>query len=71
MFADTPTALYDITNGGKTLIYTKSAGAGQTRFLAVGNTLYMGNGIDLLELLTPSFVWVKSSTIVSGACRLY
>ena len=67
VFADTPTALYDITAGGKTLIYTKSAGAGQTRFLAVGNTLYMGNGVDLLELLTPSFIWVESTAIVSGA----
>ena len=59
VFADTPTALYDITAGGKTLIYTKSLNAGQTRFLAVGNTLYMGNGVDLLELLTPSFIWLN------------
>ena len=67
VFADTATALYDITGGGKTLIYTKSAGAGQSRMLAVGNTLYIGNGVDQLQLLTPSFIWIKSTFIPSGA----
>jgi hypothetical protein len=64
---DTDTAVYDATGGGKTLIYTKGVGAGQCRFLAVGNTLYMGDGVDLWQYLTASFVWQQSFSMPSGA----
>src|ERR1035441_4734299 len=51
-------AVYDVTGPNtKTLIFAKSAGSGQTRFISVGNTLYMGNGVDLYELLSPSYVY--------------
>lgn len=47
---DTPGAVYlDNQNGTKTTIFTKSSGAGQGFFVASGNTLYYGDGIDLLK----------------------
>ncbi len=37
---------YDQQNGSKTLLFGKSVGAGQTQFVAVNGTLYMGDGVD-------------------------
>ena len=56
VIVDTATAVYDGTGpSGKTLLFTKSSGAGQTSFQAVGNTLYMGDGVDVLK-----WVWFPS-----------
>lgn len=45
LYMDTATGVY--TNpASPTLLFTKSAGAGQTSFLQIGNTLYMANGVD-------------------------
>jgi len=47
---DTVTEVYfDNQDGTKTLIFTKSAGAGETYFMAVGDTVYMGNGADVVK----------------------
>jgi hypothetical protein len=51
---DTTTAVYDGTGPStKTLLYTKQAGAGKCSLLGVGNTLYMGDGVQQQK-------WVKS-----------
>lgn len=53
IIGDTPTGVYDVTPPStKTLLFTKAAGAGQTSFQSVGNTLYMGDGVDLKK-----YVW--------------
>ena len=44
--ADTATTVYDATAPNLKAIFTKSAGAGSTYFLGVGNILYFTNGID-------------------------
>jgi hypothetical protein len=45
LYMDTVTGVY--TNpSSPALFFTKSAGAGQTSFLQIGNTLYMANGVD-------------------------
>jgi len=46
VMADTAATVYDATAPGLTAIFTKSAGAGSTYFLGVGNTLYFTNGVD-------------------------
>jgi len=46
VMADTAATVYDATAGGEQAIFTKSAGAGSTYFLGVGNTLYFTNGVD-------------------------
>ena len=46
VMADTATAVYDVTAPDVKLIFTKSAGAGPTFFLGVGDTLYFTNGVD-------------------------
>ena len=46
VMADTATTVYDATAPNLTPIFTKSAGAGSTYFLGVGNILYFTNGID-------------------------
>ena len=43
---DTAAALYANNNGSSSLVYTKSAGAGQSLMQSVGSQLYLGNGID-------------------------
>jgi hypothetical protein len=53
--ADTANAVYDATGPNTKLqLLSKSAGAGQTYFQSVGNTLFFGDGVDLKK-------WVKSS----------
>jgi hypothetical protein len=47
IIADTATNVYTLTTSSKTSILTKANGSGQTYFQGVGNTLYMGDGIDL------------------------
>lgn len=50
VIVDTAAAVYDGTGPGtKQLLFTKSSGAGQTSFQALGNTLYMGDGVDVLK----------------------
>jgi hypothetical protein len=46
--ASTGAVYYDTQSGGvKTLLFAKSEGAGQTYFVAVAGTLYMGDGVDV------------------------
>ena len=47
---DTPGFVYrDNQDGTKTTIFTKAAGAGQGYFVSSGNTMYYGDGVDLLK----------------------
>jgi hypothetical protein len=47
VLVDTEAAVYlDNQNGTKTLLYTKGAGAGQSYFVAVGDVVYVGDGVD-------------------------
>jgi hypothetical protein len=71
LMVDTATAVYDGTPGsaggtGKTLLWTKSAGAGPTRFLGVGPTLYMGNGVDQTKWIRSSIVWTAATNFSQG-----
>lgn len=50
----------DNQNGTKTLLFAKSAGAGQTYFVAVAGVLYMGDGVDVRKytpLNSNGLVW--------------
>jgi hypothetical protein len=47
VIADTTTNVYSLTPSSKTNILTKSMGSGQSYFQGIGNTLYIGDGIDL------------------------
>jgi hypothetical protein len=52
---------YDQQNGSKTLLFGKSAGAGQTSFVAVAGVLYMGDGVDIRKytpLNTNGTIWL-------------
>jgi hypothetical protein len=66
VLADTATAVYDVTAGGNTLIWTKSAGAGRTRFLSVGPTLYMSNGVDNIKWLQSALAWQPTTLYSAG-----
>lgn len=62
VLADTAATVYDATgidkNGNhvniKNPLFQKSAGAGSTYFIAVGNTLYFANGVDNRQISYPS-----------------
>lgn len=53
-------ALYSLFNSAKTLIFTKSAGAGQSYMQSVGNTLYFGDGVDTKKWLQSLVQWQAS-----------
>src|ERR1039458_2074864 len=62
---DTANALYSQYNGVSTLVFTKSAGAGQTYMQSVGNTLYFTDGIDQKKWLQTLFTWTPSTALVT------
>jgi hypothetical protein len=47
VMADTVLDVSVLTSTSDTVIFTKTAGSGQTDFIGVGNTLFFGDGIDL------------------------
>ena len=52
---DTQLAVYTFTPTSKTVVFSKSPGSVQTSFQKIGNTLYMADGIELLQ-------WTGSGT---------
>lgn len=66
VIADTATAVYDATGPStKTLLFTKSSGAGQSFFQSVGNTLYFGNGVDVKKWVWAP-AWVANTDYSAG-----
>lgn len=53
VIVDTPVATYIQTPTTQQQIFTKSAGAGQGYYQGVADTLYTGDGIDLLKFILP------------------
>src|SRR5271165_3308402 len=67
VMADTAASVYDATvNGVGTVVATKSAGAGKTRFLGVGPTLYMADGVDLLKWIFSPLIWEATTSFTQG-----
>lgn len=66
VIADTASAVYDASNNGKVLLFNKTAGAGKTRFLGLGPTLYMANGIDSKKWVLSSLVWKQNTAYTQG-----
>lgn len=63
VMVDTATGLYDGTGPStQDLIWTKSAGAGQTYMQSVGNTLYFGNGVDQKKWLNTLLTWQANTS---------
>jgi hypothetical protein len=54
VIVDTPTSTYIQDPTHQTLIFTKSAGAGQGYYQGVGNELFYGDGIDLQKYIMSS-----------------
>ena len=59
--------VYDATGGTKTTLFTKSAGAGKTRFLGVGTELFFTNGIDLMKWVRSSLVWAAATSFAQNS----
>ncbi len=57
VMVDQASALYSLYNGVKSLVFTKSTGAGQSYMQSVGNSLYFGNGVDNKKWLQSLVVW--------------
>ena len=62
VMVDQAAALYSLYNGVKSLVWTKSAGAGQSYMQSVGNSLYFGNGQDNKKWLQSLVVWSGGTT---------
>ena len=67
VMVDTAGAVYDGTGPSTKLnIWNKSAGAGKTYFQSVGNTLYMGNGVDQTKLVGSPLWWGAATAFNAG-----
>jgi hypothetical protein len=63
VMVDQANGLYDGTGPStQDLIWTKSAGAGQTYMQYVANTLYFGNGIDQKKWLNTLLTWLPNTS---------
>jgi hypothetical protein len=63
---DTASTIYDATGNGQVNLFTKAAGAGKARFLGVGNTLYIGDGVDRKKWLRPTTQWTANTSFTAG-----
>ena len=64
---DTASVVYDATGPStKTILFTKTPGAGSTYFQSVGNALYFTDGVDLKKYLTSSYTYGPSETFTVG-----
>ena len=67
VMADTSAYLYDATGPStQSVIWTKSANAGQTLMQSVGNTLYFGNGVDQKKWLQAAEPWTADHVYTVG-----
>jgi hypothetical protein len=67
VMVDTAAALYDGTGPSrKTLIHTKSAGAGKSSMLSVGETLYVGDGVSTYQWVQSNDVWAAAAKWTAG-----
>lgn len=57
LMIDQANALYSLSGGVKSLVWTKSAGAGQTYMQSVGNILYFANGVDNKKYIQTLNTW--------------
>ena len=71
LMIDQANALYSLSGGTKTLVWTKSAGAGQTYMQSVGNTLYFSNGVDNKKWLQTLQVWQASHNYGLGTTPFF
>jgi hypothetical protein len=58
--------IYDITGGAAVNLFTKSAGAGKTRFLGVGTELFFTDGVDLKKWVRSAIAWSAATTFTQG-----
>ena len=63
---DQANALYSLYSGIKSLVFTKSAGAGQTYMQSVGNTLYFTDGVDNKKWQQTLYTWQANTAVGSG-----
>jgi hypothetical protein len=63
VIVDTSTAIYNGTGPStQSLIFTKSAGAGQAFFQSVGNELFFGDGVDQKKWVQTLVNWTASTS---------
>ena len=67
LIVDTSTAVYDATGPNtKTLLWTKASGAGKTRFISIGNTLYFMDGVSAKQMIVPAKTWQPNTAYNTG-----
>ena len=71
VIADTASAIYNIPAAGAgnpapTPLFTKSAGAGKSSFLGVGNTLYFSDGVDTNKVVGSLLSWTALTNYAAG-----
>lgn len=66
LLADLGATVRDVTAGGDVQKFTKAAGAGTAAFLGVGNTCYVGDGVDLKKILYTGKSWIANTVFQQG-----
>lgn len=71
VMVDQEDGLYSLANHIKTLIWEKSAGAGQSYMQSVGNSLYFGNGVDNKKWLHYTYTWSSGADWTKASTPLF
>lgn len=67
LFGDTSSQILDVTGPSNNFsIFSKASGAGKTAMLGVGNTCYLGDGIDVSQFLDPFKIWIANTVYQLG-----
>jgi hypothetical protein len=67
LIADTAAHVYDATGPSRKLnIWNKAAGAGESVFQSVGNTMFWGDGVNQKKWLQTTTVWLASTLETAG-----
>jgi hypothetical protein len=59
--------IYDASAGGKTTVFSKSAGAGKARFVGLSGIMYIADGLDLVKYLNGAMGWGTANWQPTGS----
>lgn len=66
LLSDQAASVNDITGTGNVALFSKAGGAGRACFQGVGNTCYIGDGVDLKKYLLAGKSWAANTVFSDG-----
>lgn len=66
LLADLAASVNDVTAGNNSVLFNKASGAGKACFQGVGNTCYIGDGVDQKKYMQAGKVWQANTVYTFG-----